>query len=117
MSRFAQYYIRFKHDAGCYDWEQRQQHLGALFEKDESIEFYMGEDDARKVYKHRVYHLGSAPGITVMRFANEIHNNGCAQVHIHYFCFYTIAIAKMLMVRRYVGTAVCHQSIIVPVLR
>lgn len=29
MSRFAQYYIRFKHDAGCYDWEKRQQHLGA----------------------------------------------------------------------------------------
>jgi hypothetical protein len=40
-----------------------------------------------------------------------------AQVHIHYFCFYTIAIAKMLMVRRYVGTAVRRQSIIVPVLR
>ena len=72
MSRFAQYYAKYKHDAGCYDWEQRQQHLGALFEKDESILFYMGEDDARKVYKHRVYHLGSAPGITVMRFANDI---------------------------------------------
>ncbi len=38
MSRFAQYYVKYKHDAGCYDWEQRQQHLGALFDKDESIE-------------------------------------------------------------------------------
>ena len=34
MSRFAQYYGKYKHDAGCYDWEQRQQHLGALFDKD-----------------------------------------------------------------------------------
>ena len=57
MSRFAQYYAKYKHDAGCYDWEQRQQHLGALFDKDESIEFYMGEGTDRKVYKHRVYHL------------------------------------------------------------
>lgn len=72
MSRFAQYYAKYKHDAGCYDWKQRQQHLGALFDNNESIEFYMGEAEARKVYKHRVYHLGSAQGITVMRFANDI---------------------------------------------
>jgi len=72
MSRFAQYYVKYKHNAGCYDWEQRQQHLGALFDKDESIEFYLGEGSDRKVYKHRVYHLKSAPGITVMRFANDI---------------------------------------------
>lgn len=72
MSRFAQYYVKYKHDAGCYDWEQRQQHLGALFEKDESIEFYMGEAETRKVYKHRVYHLNTAPDIIVMRFANDI---------------------------------------------
>ena len=45
MSRFAQYYIRFRHDAGCYDWEKRQQHLGALFERDESIEFFLGEGE------------------------------------------------------------------------
>lgn len=38
MSRFAQYYGKYKHDAGCYDWEQRQQHLGALFDKDKFIE-------------------------------------------------------------------------------
>lgn len=72
MSRFAQYYVKYKHDAGCYDWEQRQQHLGALFEKDESIEFYLGKEKSRKVYKHRVYHLNIAPGIIVMRFANDI---------------------------------------------
>lgn len=72
MSRFAQYYVKYKHDAGCYDWEQRQQHLGALFEKNESIEFYLGGEDSRKVYKHRVYHLNIAPGIIVMRFANNI---------------------------------------------
>ena len=72
MAKFAQYYIRYKHDAGCYDWEQRQQHLRALFERDDSIEFYIGEAETQKVYKHRVYHLNSAPGITVMRFANDI---------------------------------------------
>lgn len=72
MSRFAQYYIKYKHNSGCYDWEQRQQHLGALFEKDESIEFYLGEGIDRKVYKHRVHHLSTAPDITVMRFANDI---------------------------------------------
>ena len=72
MSRFAQYYFRFKHDAGCYDWEQRQQHLGALFLKDESIEFSLGEGEDKKVYKHRVYHLATNPDIIVMRFANDI---------------------------------------------
>lgn len=72
MSRFAQYYVKYKHDAGCYDWEQRQQHLGALFKKDESIEFYLGEAETKKVYKHRVYKLNSAPSIIVMRFANDI---------------------------------------------
>lgn len=72
MSRFAQYYIRFKHEAGCYDWEQRQQHFGDLFETDESIGFSLGEGEDRKDYKHRVYCLKSAPGIIVMRFANNI---------------------------------------------
>ncbi len=72
MSKFAQYYCKYKHAAGCYDWQQRQQHLDALFKKDDSIEFYLGEDPDRKVYKHKVYHLSTAPGITVMRFANNI---------------------------------------------
>lgn len=72
MSRFAQYYIRYKHDIGPYDWDNRQQHLDSLFERDDSIEFFLGEGNERKVYKHRVYHLNTAPNITVMRFANDI---------------------------------------------
>ena len=72
MSRFAQYYSRFKHDAGAYDWEKRQLHLGTFFKEDDSIEFFLGEGEQRKVYKHRVYHLNCAPDIIVMRFANDI---------------------------------------------
>lgn len=72
MSRFAQYYIKFKYEAGCYDWNHRQQHLGGLFETNESIEFFLDEGEKRKVYKHRVYRLMTAPEITVMRFANNI---------------------------------------------
>lgn len=72
MSKFAQYYCRYKHAPGCYDWQLRQQHLDALFKQDDSIEFYLGEDTDRKLYKHKVYHLSTAPGITVMRFANNI---------------------------------------------
>ncbi len=72
MSRFAQYYIQYKNQLGSYDWEQRQQHLGLLFEQDNSIEFFLGEGSERKVYKHRVYHLKTAKSIIVMRFANDI---------------------------------------------
>ncbi len=72
MSRFAQYYIKYKQQFGSYDWEQRQLHLGNLFGGDNSIEFFLGEGTERKVYKHRVYHLNTAPNITVMRFANDI---------------------------------------------
>jgi len=49
MAQFAHYYIKYKHDFAPYDWEKRQQHLGALFEKDESIEFSLGEGEGRKV--------------------------------------------------------------------
>ncbi len=72
MAQFAHYYIRYKHDFAPYDWEKRQQHLGALFEKDESIEFSLGEGEEKKVYKHQVYHLKCAPQIIVMRFANNL---------------------------------------------
>ena len=72
MARFAQYYIKYKHEFGPHDWEKRQQHLSALFEKDDSIEFCLGEGEAKKTYKHKVYHLNCAPGIIVMRFANDI---------------------------------------------
>ena len=44
MSRFAQYYIKFKHDFAPHDWDQRQEHLALLFKKDDSIEFFLGEE-------------------------------------------------------------------------
>lgn len=72
MAQFARYFIKYKHDFAPYDWENRQQHLGALFEKNESIEFSSGEGDGQKIYKHQVYHLNCAPQIVVMRFANDI---------------------------------------------
>lgn len=72
MAQFAHFYILYKHDFAPYDWENRQQHLGTLFEKDESIEFSVGEGEGRKLYKHQVYHLNCAPQIIVMRFANDI---------------------------------------------
>lgn len=72
MSRFAQYYIKFRHDIGPYEWEQRQQHLAGLLQTNDSIEFSLGEGSNRKVYKHRVYHLNINRNVTVMRFANDI---------------------------------------------
>jgi len=66
MSRFAQYYIKYHHEFAPYDWEDRQKHLGALFETDESIVFGKGEPSEKqieegekyaKTYNHRVYHL------------------------------------------------------------
>ena len=72
MAQFAHYYIKYKHDLGPHEWEKRQQHLGILFEKNDSIEFSTGEGDDCKVYKHQVYHLNCAPNIIVMRFANDI---------------------------------------------
>ena len=72
MSRFAHYYIKYKHDFGPHELDDRQRHLDALFETDESIAFVVGEDEKKKVYKHRVYRLKAASGIIVMRFANDI---------------------------------------------
>lgn len=72
MSKFAQYYIKFQQQPGSYDWDQRQQHLGALFKKDSDIEFSLDVDNHKKLYKHRIYNCVSAPNITVMRFANDI---------------------------------------------
>jgi len=81
MSRFAQYYIKYHHDFAPYDWEDRQKHLGALFAKDESICFGVGEPSEEqkakgeayaKTYNHRVYHLQNNPNIIVMQFANSI---------------------------------------------
>lgn len=72
MAKFSHYYIKYKYDFAPHEWEKRQQHLGALFESNESIEFSLGEGEERKVYKHQVYHLNCAPQIIVMRFANNI---------------------------------------------
>ncbi len=81
MSNFAQYYMKFKGSVARdtlfnvftpQAWEQRQKHLQALFDKDDSVEFALGDGVGRKEYKHRVYHLSIAPEITVMRFANSI---------------------------------------------
>ncbi|MGM9838190.1 MAG: hypothetical protein ACI30A_06860 [Paludibacteraceae bacterium] len=70
MARFAQYYIQFAHDFAPCDWAQRQAHLGALFEKDDSMVFRIGEGTEGE-YKHRVYHLGCNRNIIVMGFANQ----------------------------------------------
>lgn len=81
MARFAQYFIKYHHEFAPYDWEKRQQHLGALFERDESIIFGVGEpseeqrergEQYAKTYKHRIYHLQNNPAIIVMQFANSI---------------------------------------------
>ena len=81
MARFAQYYIKYHHEFAPYDWEKRQEHLGALFERDESITFGVGEpseeqrakgEQYAKTYNHRVYHLQNNPAIIVMQFANSI---------------------------------------------
>lgn len=81
MARFAQYYIKYHHEFAPYDWEKRQEHLGALFERDESIIFGVGEpseeqrakgEQYAKTYNHRVYHLQNNPAIIVMQFANSI---------------------------------------------
>lgn len=72
MARFAQFFIKYKHEFAPYHWEDRQQHLGLLFETDTSINFLLGEGDTQKVFNHRVYHLQSAPEIIVMQFANSI---------------------------------------------
>jgi len=81
MSRFAQYFIKYHHEFAPYDWEDRQKHLGALFETDESITFGVGEPSEEqkakgeiyaKTYNHRVYHLQNNPHIVVMQFANSI---------------------------------------------
>lgn len=72
MAQFAHYFIKYKHDLAPFDWERRQEHLAALFDEDGNIEFFSGEGEERKVYKHKVYHLNNAPQIIVMRFANDI---------------------------------------------
>lgn len=72
MARFAHFFIKYKHEFAPHHWEDRQRHLGSLFEEDSSIDFRLGEGETQKVFNHRVYHLLSAPEIIVMQFANSI---------------------------------------------
>lgn len=72
MARFAHFFIKYKHEFAPHHWEDRQHHLGRLFEEDSSIDFRLGEGETQKVFNHRVYHLLSAPEIIVMQFANSI---------------------------------------------
>lgn len=81
MARFATYYFRYDHELGPYEWEKRQEHLAALFDKDDCITFGDGEPSEEqkrnhipyaKVFNHRVYHLKINRNIFVMQFANSI---------------------------------------------
>lgn len=81
MAKFAKYYIRYKGTFGPYDWENRQKHLAALFEKDNSIDFGEGTPSEKqrqqnvayaKTYNHRIYHLECNPSIIVIQLANSI---------------------------------------------
>lgn len=81
MAKFAKYYIRYKYLLVAADWEQRQEHLAALFAQDDSVTFGEGtpgkeQEEQGAMYarefKHRVYHLAANPNIIVMQFANSI---------------------------------------------
>lgn len=73
MAKFAQYYLEYLKDNMFADekWNERQIHFGAYFESNDSIDFSLGEDEGRKIYKHDVYHLSSNKDIIVMRIAND----------------------------------------------
>lgn len=81
MAKFATYYFKYEHEMAPYDWENRQQHLAALFEKDSSITFGEGSPSEEqqkkgipyaKIFNHRVYHMKCNPDIIIMQFANSI---------------------------------------------
>lgn len=72
MAKFAQYYLKYNlGDLFSHEYKDRRQELfGKFFEKNESMEFVIGEGDERKVYKHQVYHLSQNRNIIIMRIAN-----------------------------------------------
>lgn len=72
MAKFAQYYLEYLKDNlfSKEKWDERQKHFGAYFESNDSIDFSLGEDEARKTFKHDVYHLSKNKDIIVMRIAN-----------------------------------------------
>lgn len=73
MAKFAQYYLEYKFEdlfAQLHKAE-RQAHLGALFENNESIQFVMEVGNDKIPLIHEVTHLTSNRDIIVMRIANE----------------------------------------------
>lgn len=74
MAKFAQYYLRYINDnlyAAEY-WNERQKHFGALFEKNDSIDFTLQKGNGQgKTYKHDVRHISLNRNIIVMRIAND----------------------------------------------
>ena len=73
MAKFAQYYLKYdlSHMFAFENKDERQKLFGALFETNESIEFYTGEGENKKVYNHKVYHLSLNKDVIIMRFANN----------------------------------------------
>lgn len=73
MAKFAQYYLEYIFEdlfAPLYKAE-RQAHLGALFENNESIQFVMNVGGNEIPLIHEVTHLALNRDIIVMRIANE----------------------------------------------
>ncbi len=73
MAKFAQYYLEYINVDifSKEEWAERQKHFGSYFESNNSIEFFSGEGNDKKTYKHEVYHLSSNKDIIVMRIANN----------------------------------------------
>lgn len=73
MAKFAQYYLKYNlNDMFSQEHkEERQKLFGRFFEKDESIDFVLGKDEDKKVFKHQVYHLSGNENIIIMRIAND----------------------------------------------
>lgn len=43
MARFATYSIKYRREPGCYDWQDRQQHLADLFAPESAMSFGEGK--------------------------------------------------------------------------
>ncbi len=81
MARFATYSIKYRREPGCYDWQDRQQHLADLFAPESAMSFgegkpsdeqkAKGQTHARK-FNHRVHHLKCNHNIIVLQLANSI---------------------------------------------
>lgn len=70
-SKFALYHLQYTWDGqrdmfSPDNWERREELFNELFEKDDSMEFTIGE----KHYKHKLYHCKANKKVIVMRLAN-----------------------------------------------